>query len=211
MPNPNAPSGPVPGISDLKLSSDQKEQLREEFKNKTFPSKLEISKLDNESRDREARAALEPVGLWPLPIAGITPEGMGVRWTRTNTVTTGKATSKSRSRIIVFQCRCGVDSSSRKGYKGKRNTTLFKYTSCLAHCRVSVSLTNVGGIEKEGAIRWIQGFFDHNEECREAKQLRAPKFSLEPMVKQIAICQLRQGFSTEKILDDNVQFVKKVC
>lgn len=158
----------VPGLSDLRFTSEQKTNVLDIFAEKSFPTKIDLTKSPEPENLEVLENVLGSVGLWPLPVSG----GSEARksWKRTNVETTPRAQhnaakKRSRSRLICFQCSCGIDSAQRKDYKGKRRrVTKYKYTGCLAHCRISVTIAEDGEKDVEGQIRWFQGYFDHNHE-----------------------------------------------
>ncbi|KAJ3527538.1 hypothetical protein NM688_g8115 [Phlebia brevispora] len=133
------------------------------------------------------------------------------RWTISHTVRWERKSTGQRLSRILYQCSTGYDTAARQLGKAKSPPELldsskkewqhrapYDHTECLAHAEVTTVVSS-------GNVLRVAGYFEHNEDCKNAVMKRFPAVPLHPDVYNIALQQLRQGAGITEIQSENLR------
>lgn len=115
--------------------------------------------------------------------------------------------TNDRKNIIkhLYQCTCGSNVIAHKNMKGTgKSQAQFNFVECLAYIEITIE-------KKSGHFLKVKGYFEHNEECKNALRIAPPALNIHPAVRQMALDLLVLNASTTQILCDNQKFVEERC
>ncbi|KAH9833112.1 uncharacterized protein C8Q71DRAFT_875534 [Rhodofomes roseus] len=103
----------------------------------------------------------------------------------------------SKSRRVLFQCRCGYDHQETNSKKRK---VPFPFTSCLAHSEVTY-------VHPTSEVLRIRGYLEHNDACEQAGITQRPAIPVHPDVYKTALEQLQEGATWAAVRRKNQELV----
>nr|VWO97430.1 Linoleate diol synthase [Ganoderma boninense] len=171
-------------IKHLWLTDDQLAQVQELYVKKVTSNHVYTTRTDEQ---QIAAASL----LAQLALDLDAQNSLGNRWSIRWSRKTGRKGQETRR--ALYQCDCGYDHEARKS---KLRRCPVNFTSCLAHVEVLSK-------EHTGKVLRICGYFEHNQECKDAFLARIPPIPLHPSVFAHALKQLQIGAQLADIEAEN--------
>ncbi|CDO76392.1 hypothetical protein BN946_scf184937.g6 [Trametes cinnabarina] len=199
-------------LSKLWLTKEQYQQLADLYANAEVSS--QEYRPESDSDQLAAASWLAAVG---LDLDG--RKGLGNRWSSRWSQESGKpkgeiirklfqwctsavyllpVEKQSTNHEISRLSDCGYPHESRNA---RLRHTPVPFTGCLAHAEVLYQ-------KRTGKIMMTRGYFEHNQDCREAFLTRIPPMPLHPSVFEVALAQLHDGANLSDIQDKNRQMFR---
>ncbi|KAF7790324.1 hypothetical protein EIP86_001278 [Pleurotus ostreatoroseus] len=173
-------------IKELGLTQKQNDEVLALYDS----GKIQTSTYNPESEEDQLSAAAL---LAEIALDDDAQETYGNRWNKKWSQASGKGAD--RVQRVLYQCNCGYD-HVEAGSKTRRHAVPF--TGCLVHAEVTYQT-------ESRKVLVVRGYFEHNEECKNAHLTHFPARPLHPAVYKVALVQLKDGASLPDIKAKNRQ------